>query len=145
MSDFVYRFVTPDIFLRNPSSTTSATTTISAVLWSRLHMVVKQMFFYLCFTDLIYMCFTDLKAHPLFAKVFFLTLSKFYRDFWQKSSQVLVESPKQLLLLFLRMKSIIFPARSKFPVKSICSIDFGSASSSCCLPKSAAIFICFLK
>ena len=40
------------------------------------------------------------------------------------------------------MKSIVvFPGLSIFPVKLICCIAFGSASSSCCLLKSIAIVL----
>ena len=36
---------------------------------------------------------------------------------------------------------VVFPYRSRFPVNLICCIAFGSASSSCCLLKSAAIIL----
>ena len=43
-------------------------------------------------------------------------------------------------LASLIMKDIIvFPARSRFPVKLICCIPFGSASSACCFLRSIAI------
>ena len=44
------------------------------------------------------------------------------------------------------MKNINAPApQSKFPVELIYCIAFGSASSACCLVKSIAIIIIFLK
>ena len=40
------------------------------------------------------------------------------------------------------MKNIVAPsARSRFPVKLICCIAFGSASSYCCLLKSSATIL----
>ena len=40
------------------------------------------------------------------------------------------------------MKNIVAPAaQSRFPVKLICCIAFGSASSACCLLKSIAIIL----
>ena len=39
----------------------------------------------------------------------------------------------------LRMKNIVFPACSRFPVKLIYCTAFGSASSVCCLLKSIPI------
>ena len=40
------------------------------------------------------------------------------------------------------MKTIVvFPATSRFPVRLICCIAFGSASSACCLLKSIAIIL----
>ena len=37
------------------------------------------------------------------------------------------------------MKNIVLPSRPRFPVKLSCCIVFGSASSFCCLLKSAAV------
>ena len=38
-------------------------------------------------------------------------------------------------------KSVVFPTRSRFSVKLICCIVFGSASSACCLMKSIAMIL----
>ena len=45
----------------------------------------------------------------------------------------------------LIMENINLSAPSRFPVKLICCIVFGSASSACYLLKFIAIILCFLK
>ena len=56
---------------------------------------------------------------------------------------VLCEKPKIYIYFFVFpvMKSVVFPVLFRFPVKLICYINFGLASSSCCLPKSIAMII----
>ena len=46
------------------------------------------------------------------------------------------EKPKMVSFASSEMKNIVFIFRSRFPVKLVCCIVFGSTSSACCLLKS---------
>ena len=51
------------------------------------------------------------------------------------------EKSKMVSITSSIMKNIVLPAQSKFPVKLICCIAFGSISSACCLLKSITIIL----
>ena len=53
---------------------------------------------------------------------------------------VLFEKSKMVSVAFIIMEDmVLFPARSRFPLKTICCFAFESASSSCYLLQSIAI------
>ena len=55
---------------------------------------------------------------------------------------VLCEKSKMVSFASSIMKNIIvFPTWSRFPVKRICCVAFGSASSICCVLKSIAMIL----
>lgn len=54
-------------------------------------------------------------------------------------SHFLYEKSKIVSFASLTIKIVVFPVRSKFTVKLIRYVAFGSASSACYLPKSIAI------
>ena len=53
------------------------------------------------------------------------------------------EKPKLVVLLSILKVIVVFLARTRFLVKLICCIDFGSASIACCLLKSIQITLEF--